>query len=158
MAENDPVAERWPIDYDSLRQGDVLNRERLARIIGVRPGSHAYDGRLAEFQRILQEQLWSRGKQWTVRKDGGALVILEEGDVPKYVRKRQRNALRAFFKMHGHLLATDPSKMTVEERKDRDRQIVVSSRLIGGLVAVQPKIQRSVHRRNTPGLPRPGGG
>jgi hypothetical protein len=152
-----PEAERWPLDFDNIQQGDVFDGRQLSRILDAKPFTYEYSYRMAALQQRIQDELWDRGKEWTVICDRDCLIVLQDGEVPKYTRKRRRQAVRTLLKSHRHLLASNPANMTPEQRKLRDREIVTTSALVAALVQVRPSIQRMIYKRNVPGLPQPAG-
>ena len=147
-------AVRFPVDYDQVEKGDRIERKRLAEIVRERPGTCAFQYKVARFMDELQTRLRERGKEYTLRYCRGDVLILTDADASQRNRHRFRKHCRGIVKAHRRLCAVDASGFVGDDLKLHDRAVAIQGRTLAAM-AGQRAIRPIAYQRPGRRLPKP---
>jgi hypothetical protein len=147
-------ATRWPIDYDTLKKGDIIPVHRLEQITGVKQSDAVYALKILTVKDRIESELADRGKLWVIRSEKGSLKILTDEEVPAYTHSEQvrhRAAQRRRFLQQS---SADVSLMTDMTRAQHERNLEVDGKYILAQQEVRDKLRLKAEKRKVPGLPQ----
>jgi hypothetical protein len=147
---------RYPVDYDSLDKGSILGAEQIGEIVQARPRTYDFSYRLAALSKQIQDDLWARGKPWTVMTRKGCIHILDDASAVKYNALRFLRHRRGLGQMHKQLVAVDVSKLDPDQRNHYDRAIRLQGTTLAAVIAAHKNVHAQPVIRQTPMLPGAG--
>jgi hypothetical protein len=149
-------AVRYPVDYDAVHKGDVIDIKRVEEILGKRYGTVAYQAKIVGFICEFQNQLWDRGKPFTVINRRGTVAILTDTEASVYNRRWFLGRKRGLLKNHRQLLHVDASQFDPDTAKGHDRAVVIQGRTLAAMLEART-IRPVAYQRATAMLPAPPG-
>lgn len=142
---------RWPIDYDALRKGTTISRERLERITGKQAGTKDYQLKLLAIQSQIERELNQRGHAWTIKIQKDEIRVLTDAEASTYNHALQVQARCAMEKRYALNAAVDVSALGEDQRKQHDRTMEVDGKYLLALQHVRRSLRLAGHARRTPG-------
>lgn len=144
--------ERWPVDWDSLKKGDFIDRERCEKIVDCPSDSPKYALKLLSFKETVEREMADRGKPVTVRVDHGSLKILTDSEASAYNEDRQRASLRAFSRGHRRNVAVDVAELNDEDKAKHERRLLVGGTILTAIQSARSKLSLIKHKDERPKL------
>jgi hypothetical protein len=152
MADNDATFKPYPIDFKSLRKGQVLSTEHLEYVTGV----SSLDFEKFAFAVLnLRKEIMDR-TGYTVRIDQRQLRILTDAEASVYNHKRLHGRVNGMFRDFNHLRKVDVLQLKDDEKKQHERRLVNCSKYVQAIFGVRRKISLPAANRRTPGLSQGG--
>lgn len=151
--DNEACAERWPVDVDALKKGDVIPIERVAEIVRVTPDSPRFSLLMFALAKKIERLLWDRRKYWTVRCPREGILILRDDQASKFNNDMIERRKRGLFKSHKRLHHVDVNKLSDADLKKHDWYLLRSGMQVASLRAADMQIARIAYRRQHPRLP-----
>lgn len=147
------LVERWPMDYDELRKGDIIPAERVERIVGIKQSAgQAYQLALLSLTSQIAQELGDRGRNWTLKTERGGIHILTDAEASTYNHREAKKARRAMLRRHQLNLSVDVGALNEDQRKQHDRIIEIDGKYVQAMFATRKELQLQAHRRSTPAL------
>lgn len=135
-------ARRHPMDFDTLKIGDVLSAEQCEEIVRTSRHLAAYQVHILRLKEQIERHLTRRyGRHIVVAQFKQGLRVLTESERVAYSasqagasRRKLRRALRT-------AADTDPLQLTERERAVLERQREVISKQVAATAAIQRKFK-----------------
>jgi alkylated DNA nucleotide flippase Atl1 len=144
--------QKWPIDFDQVKQGDVFNPDQLADIVGVPRKSRRYPGRIMAFQKALEDELWERGKPWTFLIQKDSILVLSDAEASVRNHQRFKGHVRGLARDNLRMSAVDRGKLPANDLRKHDRALITQAAVIAGIVGAGTQLRPIPNRRRNPGL------
>ena len=146
-------ATRYPLDYDTLKKGDVITAEQLEKITGLPRDSTKYQLKVMALQQHVADELAVRGRPVTVVVRLRELVILTDAEASTYNHERLGVHLHGAMRAHDRTQAVDVSNLDDDQKKEHVRRIEVGGKFVQAIVETGRKLKLRGYERKTPGLP-----
>lgn len=142
---------KYPVDYDTLEQGDVISVDQIEALTQQRFGTIAYSMEAMKLQQRMMDDLRGVGKPWTIKNEKGALVVLTDEQASEYNDQRCRAQIRGFGRSLGRLRDCDNTNMSDDHRRSHERRVESHGRTFAAIVASRKKrIVSEPHKRALP--------
>lgn len=121
----------YPIDFESLDRGSVIEEATLRKCIPHEPGTDQWSfGVLSvkdELRKFFREE---RGTVVAIRERANSLEILTHEQTHAYVEQRERAALREYARRHLEDQHIDASQLSAEAKARRTARLTKSAWLL----------------------------
>lgn len=115
--------EKHPIDWSSLKKGDVIGADEMERILGVSRTHRDYSIKLCAFCQRTMDELETRGLVVVCRSDRDAMRILTDAEAAEYLPTKFDKGARISRTAHRQLQQVDPTGLTDQQQKEMRYQI-----------------------------------
>jgi len=145
--------ERYPLNFDALRQGMKIPVEEVGRILGMAPSENRmFHLKVLGLQNKIDREMRNRGHLWTYRIDHGSIVICTDSDAAEHNARDFRLRFRAAGRAHARNAAVDTRQLSAEKRETHERTLLVQGRMLQAARTVRSTLQVQASVRKTPGL------
>ena len=158
----EPEVQTYPLNADKLNKGDTIDQETIAEFLNVPRNSKAYELGVMALAEKVRTALDRVSKACTVvitrRNDPngpGGIRVLTESEALRYNGRGFKLGLRKAGRKHRHTMDIDPANLSVEERKQFERSLIVQGSIIAGIAKVRAKAVLKVATRNAPPMIAP---
>lgn len=141
---------RFPIDYDALKKGDVITRDRLEQITGRKAGSKDYQLRLLSLQSQIEREMAHRGQPWTIKITKDEIRILTDPEASTYNHALQVQARCAMEKRYQLNSSVDVAQLTDDQRSQHERMMEIDGKYLLAITSVRKQLKLTAHSRSTP--------
>ena len=150
-------AERYPVDFDTINKGTVIDPDTIEGIYGIKRTDAAYSLKAMRLAKKIEEELENRGLYVTACVADNAVCVLTDSEASEYNYASAMTRFRGMVRAHSKLSTVDTSEFEPKENATHTRKHVVLGAMISGAVQgrKQGHAQLTAHKRNTPGLPKP---
>lgn len=139
-------AEKYPLDFDELKKGDVITRVEIDSIIDAEKGTEKYAFELMSFISEINRELRLRGKDCVVCQVKGEIHILTDEEASRYTTRKFELSLAKAFKAHFQKLQIDRTKLNDLQQKDHDRQVINQGRILTVIKEEKNRILLEPHK------------
>lgn len=141
--------ERYPINIDELRKGQVITTDELTRIIGRRPeqDQHKWQWSLLALQGFIHDKT-----TLTVKIVPEGMRVLTDSEAAIYNHRRGAQALRAFMRRYERNGMVDETALSEEERKIHASNLLNQSRYASAILQTTRSIRIDPHDSGRPPL------
>ena len=115
--------EKHPIDWASLKKGDVIGVEEMERILGVSRTHRDYSIKLCAFCQRTMDELETRGNAVVCRADHDAMRVLTDAEAAEYLPTKFAKGARIMRNAHRQLQTVDPGGLTDQQQKEMAYQL-----------------------------------
>lgn len=144
-------AKRWPIDFESLKKGDVITADELERIFKATPGSKTYLFRMMSLKEKIEVERRKLHDPIVVKECNNELHLLTDEQAVDYTDRECEMAKRRYGRNLKRMMSVDRSKLRGETDKRHLRNIEVRSRGYQAMqLAERGKLVLEPHKRKTP--------
>lgn len=119
---------KYPVDFEAITKGDILTIEMLEKITAEKRESQKFIWKVLALQGQIMDETG-----YTVKNDGGALVILTDEESSKYNDRMFYRFKRGMFNRHKLMQAVDVRQLSDTMRSEHERKILNQSRYISAL-------------------------
>jgi hypothetical protein len=145
----------YPIDFDSLQKGSIIQPETLEHITGLKRDDIKYGLAVMRFSQTVREELRSRGLDVITCVRRSAIRILQDDEASRYCEHRgeqQYLGIRRTLQNMTH--AVDRTALDDESATRHDRAMLCLSHMVGGMEGGRKKaIELINYRSDMPQLP-----
>lgn len=141
--------ERYPLDFDALKKGDGISREKCESILRVSATDDKYGLKLLALKETVVRGLENRGLPVTVVCDHGGLKILTDEEAAEYNPIQFTLGLQKAAQAHRRTMLVDQSGLTVDARKSLDRRIEIQGKVLQAVSETRKTLTAEPHRRIT---------
>lgn len=131
------MTEKYPMDFESLQQGQYISAEQVERITGESRDSiealKRYNFKLMGLKDEIKKALRNMGKIWEVISEDDGLRILTHKESSKYQDQKRKIGKQKIYTAHTYITAVNTSGFTEDEKKVHNRRAEMSGRTILGL-------------------------
>lgn len=145
---------KHPIDYDSLRKGDVIPASQIEKITGTKVDHKNYAFRLLRLKERVERELADRGKIWTLSCTNGDLKILTDSEAATYNYVESSHARRKERRCFIRKGAVDVTQLPEDQRPQHERELEIQGKYIQAQNAVRQQLRLESVKRSVPGLPK----
>ena len=138
---------KYPLDFDSLKKGDVINSETISSIYSVPVGSDKYKLGMLALQGQIEKELAIRGLLVTVKGFRYELKILTDPEAAIYNQKRFDDEKNALYRVYARKIAVDINNLTPEQKVKHQRELSVQGQYIQALTGVRRMVRSEAHKR-----------
>jgi len=119
------TTEKYPIDFDGLKKGSVIQTDELEKIFEVKTKYRLFSQKALDLCRLTQRELKARGVNAAVRMVKDNMVVLDSALADQYTDKAADRDIKHYFQMCKlNMDAVDLSELTIAERdKCEDRRM-----------------------------------
>lgn len=114
-------AERWPLDFEALKRGDVVPVSHVERIAGVKRDDAAFAFHALKLAKDIEHYFETCGDVVCVKSVRGSLHVLTHSRQAEYVQQRARHHVHGYATSYRKALGVDRALLTDEARKRLDR-------------------------------------
>lgn len=115
---------RWPMDFDALSKGDVIDSEHLQRVTRCEAGTSAYQLKLLAVKNEIERRLAQRDYPVTCKIEKNAIRILSDLEASEYNEGQGELAVRKAYRSLRRLANVDPRNMTEQQQKEHSRRLI----------------------------------
>ncbi len=123
------MAERFPLDYDAIRKGDMMTKDELARKFNEQPGSDAYRFKLMALQATIERELDDRGRPVTVKIHHEGLCVLTDEMASEHNARQTYLGFRRMLRSHRRNMNVDQSNLAHDQKMEHQRTLIVNGRM-----------------------------
>jgi len=143
----------FPIDYKSLKKGDIIPINRIEEITGAKHGTSKYDFSCLKLKGRIESELRELGYIWTIAGVDGNLKILTDPEAAIYNHREQvaarRRQLRR-FELQQHV---DSAILPEDQKQQHERRLEINGRYIQSMLDTRKQLSLESYKRIVPGLP-----
>jgi hypothetical protein len=146
---------RWdyPVDPDLVVKGAAFERDELPAIVDLPPDDPGYQLAVCKFSEELDDELWRRGKRYTVCIRAGRVLVLDDPDASLYNIRKWGHAERKQRRANRHQRAVDAARLDAEQRQRHERSLFYQGQILAAVAAVRAAPAAAAAPR---GCPPPG--
>lgn len=146
------AVEYYPLDYDAIKEGDVIPEHRIIQIVGAEPETDAFRlGQMNLVDSIFREGI-ARDKILTITTEKGVGIrILTPPEAAVYNRKMFDARVRGMKRDHLKNMAVDAEKLDEAELREHDRTLVTQGAYLQSLAQTKKRLRLTAATRQTPG-------
>lgn len=148
-------AKQWPVDFESLRKGDIIPVSAIERITKTKHGTTEYALTLLSLKESIQNHLWSIGKPWTCTTRGGAIAVLKDDEASEYNYRQGQRYLRGQARATVRIQHVDHGQLGEEDKRKHVRRVEVMGKFMQAICDTRIELRMLPYRRPLPGLPEP---
>lgn len=127
-------AERFPVDYDALKKGDVIPAERVQRLTGLPKGHEKYSLRALQWGRKIEKEMEQRGCPVIIVYEKYALKVLTDSEAIVYNAKSFREGIAKSQRAHRrNRTRVDRCELTAAEKASHETEVRVSAAILRGI-------------------------
>ncbi len=147
--------ERFPVDYETLKKGDVIPVERLEQITGKSHGTVEHQLAVLQLMGQIERDMWAANKRVTLRLSKGAIAVCTDSEAAIKNARDFILGLRKLSRSHIRNQHVDVAQLTDDERASHERKLEVEGKYLQAVASTRKDIRLQAHSRSTPGLPSP---
>jgi hypothetical protein len=144
-------ARRIPLDFESLKKGDILTVEQLEAITHRQQGTNEYNLAVMQLRGEIERRFAESGVIVSLRTIDNELHILTDDHAVGYSEERFSKGMQIMGRAHNKLLGVDTSKLSDNVKPRHERNVIVQGKILQAVVVAKqemPKIEP--HVRTTP--------
>lgn len=146
------MAEPYPVNYDKLTKGHLIDAAECERIVG-KPRSHPrYSFELLKLRARIMSDMKQRNTPVTVRTVAGGLEVLTDAAASEYNAKQGRQGLRRHMRTHRRNLDVNTANLTADELRAHERRLLRSARIAQAISSVRAQLKVEGRKRVTPAI------
>lgn len=155
---------RWPLDFDALSKGDVIESTRLADITKATPGTSTYSLRILQVKEQIERKLLQRDYPVTTKIEGASIRILTDVEASEYNEQQGEQAVRKAFRALRRQMNVDVRSLTAEQQAEHGRRLIHQGAIVNAiretrrnmrLQATQNPVRQALGNENTNEPARP---
>lgn len=124
---------RWPLDFDALSKGDIIDSGRLAEITKSQPGTSTYSLRLLQVKEQIERKLLQRDYPVTTKIEGQSLRILTDAEASEYNEQQAEQAVRKAYRSLRRQMNVDVRQLTAEQQTDHGRRLIHQGAIVNAI-------------------------
>lgn len=124
---------RWPLDFDALSKGDVIDSGRLAEITKAAPGTSTYSLRLLQVKEQIERKLLQREYPVTTKIEGNCLRILTDAEASEYNEQQAEQAVRKAYRSLRRQMNVDVRSLTPEQQTEHGRRLIQQGAVVNAI-------------------------
>lgn len=144
--------ERYPLDYDTVQQGDVISIARLVEIIGCASDTAKFHALRNDMCQEIEKCLWDRGNKWTVCIVKGEIRVLTDPEASRYNSHGFRKHQRGLVDSHRHMLAVNVGCLSIDDQRTHDRTAKMQGVTLAAMAAASRYVVPMTPPREPPQL------
>ena len=144
---------RWPVDYETLKKGDVITADRLEKLVGLKRDNPRYSLAIMSLKQRIQDDLEDIGSIWTLAIVKNDLRVLTDAEASEYNHRSLLNGMAKMFRSQYRNMAVDVTELTDDQEKDHIRRIEVDGKILQAIRAARKTPKFTDEVRTVPGLP-----
>ena len=147
-------ANRYPIDYESLRKGDVIPVEKLEELSGEKRGTQEFEFAVLKWKEIISTHMAAINNPVTiVGHNTHSLRVLTDLEASEYHDKRALAHLKGMKRNLAGLIQVDTDEFDPSLNSAHLRRIEVVGKMVqGGIKGRREGMKAVPYERSTPGL------
>mgnify|MGYP001600517928 CR=1 FL=1 len=158
MIEN-PKADgrrQHPIDDANLVKGRRFTVAEIAAATGYAASHPKFTfARMSLAYSYIPRRMAILGRPCSVLIDCGEIVICDDAQAATYQSKRFRRGFRAAGRAHKHNLQVDQGRLSEEQRKTHERNLLVQGAVLTAAASAKRQLIPHATPRQKPALPAP---
>lgn len=119
--------EKWPLDFDKLGKGDVIDPATIERWCGLPRTHEKYRFKLMELQSLIDRELGARGINVTVKIHKYGIIVLDDLSASEWNDRQIRHHYRGVLFRAVKLGGVDSRFFDANEKKEHERRLMYSS-------------------------------
>ena len=144
-------ARRWPLDFESLNPGDVIDTAHLEKLTGERAGTESYRLKLLALRDQIAKELGRRfDRTMVIVEERSCLRILTESERIRHVDRESERASRALRRALKIAIDTDDRELDGDEQIDLQRQIEMRGKQVAAMSRTKRQFLKEQRGRATP--------
>lgn len=144
--------QQYPLDYDNLAKGSVVEAAECERITGVNQNSQRFAFALLKLKQRVQRDMERRGTPVTIKITANSLHVLTDAEASIYNAKQQTFGIRRQFRAHKRNLGVDATQLTAEELREHQKRLIAGSRMMQAIKATRRQLSLECRARVTPAI------
>lgn len=125
----------YPIDFESVEKGRFFPNSELETVLGCQQSATAFRFAVMGLQRMIHSRT---GFTCKIAEDG--LRVLTDCEAATYNHRRHMNHRRGMIRRHLLALEVDAAKLTDEQRKEHEQNLIVQGRNVQALIQARKGI------------------
>ena len=125
--ENTTELKPWPMDFDTLKKGDVIPVADVERITGKKAGTKQYAFAALNIVKRMRDHLFDKEKYWTIVMRKDAICILTDIEAAEYNSHEYETSRNRLKRLHVQTLAVDSMQLSDEQRRTHYRRLQVQA-------------------------------
>lgn len=142
MAGTPDATPRFPIDYDRAKKGDRIEPAVLEQVFGCDRLSHKYSLALRRLSATIEDELWMRGKNYTVCIRDYGIAILTDPESSEYNHARFRQHRAGIARSHSKMAMVDPAELPPDVRAAHDLKLKHQGMILASMIAAEKRFAR----------------
>lgn len=143
-------AEKYPLDYDLLKKGDLIPPEHVETVVKMSRTSPQYGLKVLAFKQQIESELEARGRPMVLKCEKGGLKVLTDEEARPYTEQQFRQHQHGLRRAHMRTCVIDSSNLSSEDRQRLESQILAQGAKLAALRKVTRKLLASPHKSDIP--------
>jgi len=106
------MLEKYPIDFEQLKFGDVFTETDIIRIFQVQPGTPQYEFKCLHLKQLIEER-----SDFTARISKNMVLVLTPEQASEYNDKEHNRGLQYARRRFRKMVQVDTQNMTLEDER-----------------------------------------
>lgn len=142
MAGTPDATPRFPIDYDKAEKGDRIEAALLEQVFGCNRLDQKYNMALRRLSATIEDELWMRGKNYTVCIRDYGIAILTDPESSDYNQARFRHHLGGIARSNRKMAMVDTAALSQEARAAHDKNLKYQGMILASVIAAERRIAK----------------
>lgn len=144
-------ANRYPLDFENLKKGDVVPEKKIADILQLPIGSTGYQFGVIELCKTIEREKTRLNDPVTCVQRKNQIVLLTDEEASHYNDKYFYSGLKRLKSGLMRLLNVDTNKLSAETTKEHQRRIEINGKTyLGAIFGRRGKLNLPAVDRKTP--------
>ncbi len=142
MADEELIARRFPVDYDTIQKGDYFGPEQVEEWTGEKPGTAIYNFKMLKLcLQITQGVLDERGELWTLCIRDGGIAVLSDSDASTYNAQQFERHLNGLARSSQKMAAVDVAKLPDKVQVAHDQKLKGQGMVLASIAAARKPVK-----------------
>ena len=119
--------QKYPIDFESLRKGDVITTNELEDILQLQAGTAAFDIGSLKLKSAIEREMAKRGKDFIVVFRQESIRVLTDAESVDYIDTINRLGVRKIVRAFDSLGKVNPTELNSDQLRQFNRSTIVVS-------------------------------
>ncbi len=146
-------AQRYPLDYEALKKGDVISQEQLEHITGEQAGTQEFQLKVLGLREKIEGAKEDMGEPVVLASHENTLRVLTDLEASERLNGHRRRAVRLLRRTVRRFGAVDVTEFSGDELYTHNRRVEIAGKtLVGAMVGQREAAKALPHKRQTPRL------
>lgn len=149
--ETGGIPQPFPMDYELLNKGDVIDAATIADITRTRVGTDAFSFASMGLRVRIERDTADLGAPLLLRHDKDTLVVMTDEEAAEHRRRVYDRKMLGMFRAYRDLQRVDVANLPEDARKLHDRAVETRGAILQGVISARREIRAQAARRMLPG-------
>lgn len=136
---------RWPLDFDALEKGHVIDSAKLSQITKCERGTAAYALCTLQVKQEIEKKLAQRDYPVTCKVEKDSIRILTDVEASEYNEIQGEHAVRKAYRALRRQMNVDARNLTEEQQKEHSRRLLHQGMTVSAIRETRRTLRLTAH-------------